>query len=146
MSEAHRVSSREFIGPLRKVSIWQRDELLLIFKSTNRCLPLEDIARFVSLLEDILPGDRIIKFQAVSSISRQLEQMLRSELIEKMGSCYRITEKGAKLADEAELSMEHDEELEKIWQTIRGALSSLPWSRLMWDSHLYSALRQPKGQ
>lgn len=146
MSEARRVSSRELTGPPGKVSVWQRDELLLIFKSTNRCLPLEDIARFVSLLEDILPSDRIIKFQAVSSVSRQLEQMLRSELIERMGNCYRITEKGAKLADEAELSMEHDEELEKVWQTIRGALSSLPWSKLMWDSHLFSALRQPKDQ
>jgi hypothetical protein len=93
-------------------------------------------------LEHVLPSDRIIKFPGDASINRQLEQMLKSGLLEKMGNFYGITEKGAKLADEAELSMENDEELEKLWQTVRNALCNLPWSKLMWDSHLYDVLKQ----
>jgi predicted transcriptional regulator len=103
---------------------------------------LEDIARFVGLLEDVLPSDRIIKFSGTHSVSRQLEQMAKSELLVKISNCYRITEKGMRLADEAELSIENDEELGKIWQIVRTALSSLPSSKLLWDSHLYSALKQ----
>jgi hypothetical protein len=136
------VSAGETTGLPLKVTIWQRDELLLIFKFTGRCLPLEDISRFVGLLEDVLPSGRMIKFSAVHSIARQLEQMVKSQLLGKVGNCYRITEKGARLADEAELSIENDEELGKIWQTVRSALGSLPSSKLLWDSHLYSTLKQ----
>jgi hypothetical protein len=103
---------------------------------------LEDVARFVGLLEDILPSDRIIKFTGVLSISRQLEQMVKSGILEKIGNCYRITGKGVRLADEAELSMENDEDLGSVWQTVRSALRSLPSSKLLWDSHLFSALKQ----
>jgi hypothetical protein len=124
-----------------KVTVWQRDELLLIFKSTDRSLPLGDVARFVGLLEDVLPSGRIIKFSGINSIARQLEQMVKSEFLVKISNCYRITEKGVRLADEAELSMENDEELGRIWQTVRSALSNLPSSKLLWDSHLYSALK-----
>ncbi len=146
MSEVHHVSSPEIRGSPRKVTIWQRDELLLILGSTDRCLPSEDIAKFVSFIEDVLPVDRIIKFPSVSSIDRQLEQMVKSELLEKKGNCFRITEKGTKLADEAELSLENDEEIEKIWQTVKSALASLPWSKLMWDSHLYDTLKQLRAE
>ena len=142
MSEAHRTNSRELSDPPSKTPIWQRDELLLILRSTDRCLPLEDVARFVGLLEDILPSDRIIKFPGVHSINRQLEQMVKSELLEKIGSCYRTTNKGVRLADEAELSMENDKDLRSVWQTVRSALGSLPSSKLLWDSHLFSALKQ----
>jgi hypothetical protein len=142
LSEVHRPNSREFKGLPEKTAIWQRDELLLILKSTDRCLPLEDVVRFVGVLEDILPSDRIIKFPGVLSISRQLEQMVKSELLEKIGTCYRITSKGVRLADEAELSIENDEDLGSVWQTLRGALGSLPSSKLLWDSHLFSALKQ----
>ena len=142
MSEVHRVSSCETTGIPLKITIWQRDELLLILRSTDRSLPLEDIARFVGLLEDVLPSGRIIKFLGIHSIARQLEQMVKSELLVKISNCYRITEKGSRLADEAELSMENDEELGKIWQIVRAAFSSLPSSKLLWDSHLYGALKQ----
>jgi hypothetical protein len=126
--------------------IWQRDELLLILKSTGRCLPPEDIAKFVDLLENVLPTDRIIKFQGIYEISRQLDQMGKWGLVEKKGSCYKITEKGSRLADEAELSMENDEKTDRAWAMLRNALNNLPSTKLRWDSHLDAALKEPKEQ
>nr|MDO8133179.1 hypothetical protein [Candidatus Njordarchaeum guaymaensis] len=82
MSEANNASPNGFGQSSRDVSIWQRDELLLVLKSTDRCLPLEDIAKFVYFLEDVLPSDKVVKFLGTPSISRQLEQMIKSGLVE----------------------------------------------------------------
>lgn len=146
MSEANNVSPNGFGQSSREVSIWQRDELLLILKSTDRCLPLEDMAEFVHFLEDVLPSDKLMKFLGVSSVSRQLEQMVKSGLVEKKSSCYRITERGMKFAEEAELSIEQDEELDEIWHRTRDILSNLPVNRLKWDSYLDTALDLIKNE
>jgi predicted transcriptional regulator len=144
LSEVHDPSTPDDMDLTRGARIWQRDELLLILKSTGRCLPLEDIAKFVDLLESVLPADRIIRFPGIYQINRQMEQMTKSELVEKKGLCYKITEKGTKLAEEAELSMENDEEADRAWVALRNALANLPSSKLTWDSHLDAALKQVK--
>lgn len=68
--------------------------------------------------------------------------MAKSELIEKRGVCYKITEKGSKLADEAELSIEDSEVTNRAWATVRSALASLPSSKLAWDSHLNATTKR----
>lgn len=146
MSEVNRMSSPRSGTSSGKTSIWQRDELLLVLKCTSRCLPLEDMVKFVDFLESVLPSEKIIKFPTVSSISKQLEQMVKTALLEKRGGCYRLAERGVKFADEAELSMETDEEVDTIWHAARNALVNLPSNRLMWDSHLFSALKEIKGE
>ncbi|WXG42770.1 MAG: hypothetical protein WED04_01500 [Promethearchaeati archaeon SRVP18_Atabeyarchaeia-1] len=142
MSEVPHVSAPDAGNLTREARIWQRDELLLILKSTGRCLPLEDIAKFIDFLETVLPDDKIIRFSGVHHVSRQLEQMAKSELIEKRGVCYKITEKGSKLADEAELSIEDSEVTNRAWATVRSALASLPSSKLAWDSHLNATTKR----
>lgn len=72
--------------------------------------------------------------------------MVKTALLEKRGGCYRLAERGVKFADEAELSMETDEEVDTIWHAARNALVNLPSNRLMWDSHLFSALKEIKGE
>nr|MDO8099263.1 hypothetical protein [Candidatus Njordarchaeota archaeon] len=146
MSEVNNASPNRFGQSSREVSIWQRDELLLVLKSTDRCLPLEDIAKFVYFLEDVLPSDKVVKFLGIPSISRQLGQMIKSGLVEKKSSCYRITEKGLKFAEEAELSIEQDEEIDQVWHATRDILSNLPVSRLKWDSYLDTAFRQLESE
>jgi hypothetical protein len=146
LSEANNASPNGLGQSSRQISIWQRDELLLVLKSTDRCLPLEDIARFVYFLEDALPNDRVVRFLGIPSITRQLEQMVRSGLVDKKSSCYRITEKGLKFAEEAELSMEQDEEIDKIWHATREILAKLPVSRLKWDSYLDIAFDQLRSE
>jgi DNA-binding PadR family transcriptional regulator len=100
------------------------------------------MAKFVYFLEDVLPNDRVVRFLGIPSIARQLEQMVKSGLVEKKSSCYRITEKGLKFAEEAELSIEQDEEIDKIWHSTRDILAKLPVSRLRWDSYLDAAFDQ----
>jgi hypothetical protein len=139
LSEANNAGPNGFGRSPQEVSIWQRDELLLILKSTDRCLSLEDIAEFVYFLEDVLPSDKLVKFLGISSVSRQLEQMIKSELVEKRSSCYKITERGMKFAEEAELSIEQDEELDQIWHRTRDTLTNLPVNRLKWNSYLDTA-------
>jgi hypothetical protein len=109
-------------------------------------LPPEDIAKFVDFIEDALPAEIIIRFQGIQEINRQLDQMLKWELIEKKGSCYKITEKGSRLADEAELSVENDETAGETWAALRNALGDLPSTRMKWDSHLYAALKGLKKE
>jgi hypothetical protein len=100
------------------------------------------MVKFVDFVETALPADRIIKFEGTYQISRQLEQMVKSELVEKKGSCYKTTEKGNRLADESELSMEYDEETDRIWVVVRRALANMPPSRITWDSFLNDVLKQ----
>lgn len=146
LSEADHRSTPDGVDLSRGGRIWQRDELLLILKSTNRCLPPEDLAKFVDLLESVLPANRIIRFQGIYEIRKQLDQMGKWELVEKRGPCYKITEKGNKLADEAELSIENDEKTAKPWAILRNALRNLPSSKLAWDLHLNGALKELKEE
>jgi hypothetical protein len=104
------------------------------------------MAEFVHFLEDVLPSDKLMKFLGVSSVSRQLEQMVKSGLVEKKSSCYKITERGLKFAEEAELSIEQDEELDKAWHRTRDILANLPVNRLKWDSYLDTAFDQLKSE
>jgi hypothetical protein len=126
--------------------LWQRDELLLILKSTGRCLESEDLVKFVDFLESVMPASKIIKFQGIYEIIRQLDQMMKWELVEKRGSCYKITEAGKQLAEEAEGSIENDEKTRRAWAILRNTLSNLPSTRMNWDLHLNAALKGIKEE